>query len=1141
MATLDGMRSFGARAFHIYPGEWQRLLLLYLFAFALNTSVIWGQATSDSLFLQQVGPQFLPAMFVGDALITVIAILIYSSFVDRIANVSLMVMICLLGGVSLVLARVGLFWDIQVVYPLLFLFDRLLRAVITIHAWTYIAGFYDTRMAKRHFPLIGSGSRTSGILAGALLFPLSFLLGANNLVLAWLVVLLLCGGLAWLIPRLVPPVQSAQPSKTTPGTVFQTFSEGGALVMSSSFLRLMAVAAVAGTALLYLLEYQSQVIIVANFANAEEQATFYGLLGALADAITLPIQMVLLGRLVTRFGVGNTNMIFPGLSALSYGLLAFWPSLISASVARINRTALRSAFRTPIDGMLYNALSPNVKGRARAFINGVLVPLGALCAGLLLLLIAWAQLPTAVVVPLGLTLALLYVVTAWQLRGEYGPALINVLETDDLASLRIQRDHLGLTDPATLSMLRQRLDESQDDETTIFLAEMLYDLAGPLVLPQLRDLALQRGPQVRASIIVLLRDHSATEPVVRQLCIESLSAEHENVRMAALRALLIMPAVERDTNILDTLLELLHKDDTTRIRELILPPLIASNQSVYQVPARQLLNHWLASEPYSEHHECALRVLARTGDAGLLPLLAPYLENRLPTVRQKAVEYLNELIAHARLPVLQQQVVALLNQLCKDTDERIRLAAISVLGTLQTTEARAALRAALSDTSFRVRQCACDSIDAAEKPFLEEALDSSDCLLLESMTFLLAADVLRARRQVPGLVEQLIHAAYALSLQRMTIQPFDTPAVRLLDTRLHEQTELLLERAFWLLSALHDKENVWTVFRALRHDTSARHANALEALEALSSPPLARLIAPLLASTPLPDLAQIGHDLPVPEATTPWQFLLRIRNGATGNTEAAVSCQLVQVYRDDWILALVLYTSGLSAGAGGVQATSSFPELPAEALSSIAEACLDYRVPLVRETAGLLLSESSARHNIIIGEAQMLTTIEKLVFLKQVPFFSAMTIEQLYVLASISEEMTVEAEQTVLSEGAYVDALYVIVSGRIALQRRQKRRQDSIMRIATLQAREYFAEMSVFDNEPLSADVVALEQSRLLLVRQAPLLELIKHYPELGLALLRVLSQRLRQVDDRFAEKLKARPKKLVDLYDTLDSGTSEE
>lgn len=1137
MARMEWLRSFGGRVFSVYPGEWSRLLLLYCFAFALNTSVVWGQATSDALFLQQMGAQLLPAMFVGDALITVIAVLAYSSFVDRIPNLQLMVIICLLGGVMLALVRVGLALGLAAVYPLLFLLDRMLRAMITIHSWTYIADFYDTRMAKRHFPLIGSGSRTSGILAGALLFPLSMLLGANNLVLAWLVVLLLCAALAWLTPRIVPPVHRLGPGPTARTSVLATLAEGASLVASSRFLRLMAASAVVGTALLYLLEYQSQVIIAASFDNAEVQATFYGLLGAVADAITLPIQMLLLARLVTRFGVGNANLIFPGLTAISYSLLVVWPALPSAAVARVDRTALRSSFRTPIDGMLYNAVAPSIKGRARAFINGLLVPLGALGAGLLLLLVAWVPPLAVVVVPLGLIMALLSVVAAWRLRAAYGRALVDLLETDDLASLRPQPDELGLTDPTTLSLLRMRLDASPDDETTIFLAELLYDLQGPLALPQLRDLALQRGPQVRAGIIVLLGDSGPAEPVVRRLCIESLRDEHAPVRLAALRALIDAPAVARDPEVLEALLALLGAPDTTpQVQALSLPPLIASNRPVYRDPAQLMLAAWLDADPGSARREAGLRVLAKTHDPRLLTLLGPSLVDPAPAARQEAIAYLSELLAHSPAPLIQQQVVALLGKLLADPDERVRRDAVTALGVIDTAAAGEALRAALSDPSFQVRRQACAQLGRAALAELGPGLDSPDALLVESATFLLAVELPRARRLVPVLVEQLVHAAYGLSLQRLSLLALEAPAVRLLDTRLREQTDLLLERVFWLLSAPRREEGVWTVLRVLRRGESAGRENALEALEALSAPHLARLIAPLLADTPLPELARIGREQLGLEATTPWQFMLRAWEGASADAAAGFSDQLAQVYRDPWLIALAFYTWALAARHRAMHAAASCCDLPAGALQPLAAACLQHPVPLVREAARLLRPELATPTDAIAGEAQMLTTIERLIFLKQVPFFHAMTIEQLYVLADISEEMPVEAGQTVLSEGASVDALYVVISGRIALQRRQQRRQDSITRLATLQARDYFAEMSIFDNEPLSADAVALAPSRLLLVRQAPLLALIKRYPELGLALLRVLSQRLRQVDNRFAEKLKSRPRQLVDLYDTLDS-----
>lgn len=164
----------------------------------------------------------------------------------------------------------------------------------------------------------------------------------------------------------------------------------------------------------------------------------------------------------------------------------------------------------------------------------------------------------------------------------------------------------------------------------------------------------------------------------------------------------------------------------------------------------------------------------------------------------------------------------------------------------------------------------------------------------------------------------------------------------------------------------------------------------------------------------------------------------------------------------------------------------------------------------------------------------MLTLIEKVIFLKHVSFFQKMTIEQLRVLASISEEMSFAADETIISEGGYGTALYVIVSGRVAVQRQTHKRRRAVARLAVLGTQDYFAEMSLFDDEPHSADVVALEDVQLLLVRRDPLIMLIKRQPELGLELLKVLSQRLRQANAQLSEKTQAKPQELLDVYDKL-------
>ncbi len=171
----------------------------------------------------------------------------------------------------------------------------------------------------------------------------------------------------------------------------------------------------------------------------------------------------------------------------------------------------------------------------------------------------------------------------------------------------------------------------------------------------------------------------------------------------------------------------------------------------------------------------------------------------------------------------------------------------------------------------------------------------------------------------------------------------------------------------------------------------------------------------------------------------------------------------------------------------------------------------------------------------------MLTTIEKVIFLKEVLFFKGMTIDQLRVLAGISEEATFAEDQNIITEGERGDAIHIIINGRVSIQRRTKGRRDwQITRLAELGPREYFAEMSVFDKQPHSADAFALEETSLLMVRQAPLMALIQQQPDLALDLLKVLSIRLRNANEMIAQKSKTRSKRLMDFFDAYEDEEAE-
>jgi CRP-like cAMP-binding protein len=166
-------------------------------------------------------------------------------------------------------------------------------------------------------------------------------------------------------------------------------------------------------------------------------------------------------------------------------------------------------------------------------------------------------------------------------------------------------------------------------------------------------------------------------------------------------------------------------------------------------------------------------------------------------------------------------------------------------------------------------------------------------------------------------------------------------------------------------------------------------------------------------------------------------------------------------------------------------------------------------------------------------EGFVLSTIEKIISMKKVPFFQGMTIEQLNALTNVCEEMLCESGTRIFEQGDPGGALYVVVSGLVSIERAGQRR-NSVVRLATIGANAYFGEMTLFNRDSRSAAAVTIQDTLLLRLRREPLLALLRRYPDLSVELINVLSQRLRDASDRIAQLTRSRPRELQKLYDKL-------
>src|SRR5260221_5816522 len=98
----------------------------------------------------------------------------------------------------------------------------------------------------------------------------------------------------------------------------------------------------------------------------------------------------------------------------------------------------------------------------------------------------------------------------------------------------------------------------------------------------------------------------------------------------------------------------------------------------------------------------------------------------------------------------------------------------------------------------------------------------------------------------------------------------------------------------------------------------------------------------------------------------------------------------------------------------------------------------------------------------------MLSPIEKLIFLKEIPFFAQMSIEQLKVLGNLCEEAFFEEKSVIFREGEPGGALYMVVAGRGAITREALRQGTEPSQMATPKPPSPFCAMTPLVKAPRS-------------------------------------------------------------------------
>ncbi|KYC39524.1 transcriptional regulator [Scytonema hofmannii PCC 7110] len=138
----------------------------------------------------------------------------------------------------------------------------------------------------------------------------------------------------------------------------------------------------------------------------------------------------------------------------------------------------------------------------------------------------------------------------------------------------------------------------------------------------------------------------------------------------------------------------------------------------------------------------------------------------------------------------------------------------------------------------------------------------------------------------------------------------------------------------------------------------------------------------------------------------------------------------------------------------------------------------------------------------------MLTSVDRLLFVRKVPIFKELRDDFLVRLASVMDELSFPTHYTIFKQGEQGRSLYIVVSGRVKVH-------IGNQQLAIFPKGESFGEMAVFDAQPRSASATTLEPCDCLELTQEQLYDAIEETPEIAVNIIGVLSRRIRELNEK--------------------------
>lgn len=871
---MGSLLRFIADASRVRPEEARRTLLAALYLFFVISAFITARIARTVLFLEIPGyREQLPLTYVGIAL-TVGTVMYGYALVERrlrrdhtnVLTLGLVVGVTLVFRAALETnAPVGLVLSNprHEVYWLFYLWVEIFGTLLIVQFWSFTNEIFHSRQAKRLFAVIGGGGVLANVVIGVAIRATVRSLGTENLLIGIAVCL---GAAMMLVVSLGRDVRSELSAAKDRVSDRRLVTRGrGTQAFATRHVKLMAVVVVLIYVASTLVDYQFNVIVGDSIPTKNDRSAYFASFFTITGVIGGFLQFFVTARLLERFGVLAALLLLPVFMLAGTGLVVAAPfvafsGLWAAALTKGAENCLRYTVNDSTLQLLYLPVPAQVRGRAKAVIDGVLKPVAIGGTGVALAVLV-GRFDALTGVGLGLRLSpydlgwLVAVgLVAWMgalllLRREYVASLMQTLRR---RRLNFADSRFRIQDESTLRTLQRALSSEM-------IGQVLHALE---LLPFVDRKA--RG-SLNDGVVVLLHHESEEVRVAalhylgRQDAVdigthlgELLDDPSGRVRAAAALAYCATmqgQALERVVSLLE--------DRDRQVKAAAIAGLVRDAGLDGVLASAEHLKAMLKS-PDGEDRAYASWVLGEVGVQNFYQPLVPLLYDEIPRVRLAAIAaagklrhtaLVTPLVESLSRPRLARAATHALVALGARTQNAVvgclqdnqnpsgaRAAACRVLGRLADNEGIEALMQHVNDTDFRVRAAAAAALR---------------CVGRER-----AGATFRDGRIARALRNEAERWFVAVTTQ----QDLGTTGILMTDA-LEYRKRSARQQILDLLALLYPPDTIELVAQNLQSPLANRRANAVEVLDNLLEKSLKGVVLPVFDDVSGSRAVALGTDL----------------------------------------------------------------------------------------------------------------------------------------------------------------------------------------------------------------------------------------------------------------------------------------